>query len=351
MAGLSVAVIGAGGNIGSHVVPHLGRLRDLGFVTLVDPGKYERKNLGGQDIVPEHVGKPKALVQSRRLRHLNPRLRVEHITEAVENVPLGRLRADVILSCLDSRLARQYVNEFAWRLAIPWIDAAVQADGLLARVNSYMPKPENPCLECSWAQDDYSALEQQHPCLGDNDPPPTNAPSMLGAVAAALQVIECQKLLTGNLKQSLVGRQVMIDAAWHKHYVSSSQCNPECRFDHQSWQLEHLECRLEEFTLRDTLRLGSPLSLDGKPFVRRLLCPKCGFSTNRLRLGCSIPRAQRVCRKCERQLVAAGFDVLERLDGSLPPEVLALSLARLGLRQGDVVMVGSAHYEIHCERM
>ncbi|MDX6614340.1 MAG: molybdopterin-synthase adenylyltransferase, partial [Blastocatellia bacterium] len=102
----SVVVIGAGGNIGSHLVPHLGRMPNVARVTLIDRDVYEPPNLLTQDITPRDVGRRKALVQARRLARINPDLRVRAIAEAVERVPLGLLRADVILACLDSRRAR-----------------------------------------------------------------------------------------------------------------------------------------------------------------------------------------------------------------------------------------------------
>src|SRR5439155_23871873 len=130
-------------------------------------------------------------VQARRLRRINPALAVTEIFAAVENVALGLLRGAVLLACLDSRAARRSVNTAVWRLGMPWIDAGVLADGLLARVNVYLPGPDQPCLECAWEERDYEALEQEYPCAGQGVAPATNAPSALGALAASLQALEC----------------------------------------------------------------------------------------------------------------------------------------------------------------
>ena len=121
------------------------------------------------------------------------------ISAAVEAVPLGRLRADAILACVDSRAARQYLNQAARRLGVPLIDAGVQSDGWLARVSVFRSAPDCACLECGWDQTDYDAIEQTYPCHpGGEEPAPTNAPAHLGALAAALQVIELQRLLDGQ---------------------------------------------------------------------------------------------------------------------------------------------------------
>ena len=112
----------------------------------------------------------------------------------VETVPLGRLRADVILACVDSRAARQYLNQAARHLGVPLIDAGVFPDGLLARVSVFLPGAEHACLECTWDQADYDAIEQSYPCQGGvPDAAASGAPAHLGALAAAVQAIECQR--------------------------------------------------------------------------------------------------------------------------------------------------------------
>ena len=70
-----------------------------------------------------------------------------------------------ILAALDSRQARQVVNQAAWRLGVPWIDTGVNAaQGLLARVGVFVPGPDGPCLECGWSARTYDLIEQAHPC-------------------------------------------------------------------------------------------------------------------------------------------------------------------------------------------
>ena len=355
-----VVVVGAGGNIGSHLVPHLGRMPQIGYVTLIDKDVYEDGNLQTQDITPRDVGKRKALVQARKLRRINPGLRVEALADAVERVPLGKLRADVILSCLDSRIARQYVNQFAWRLGVPLIDAGVEAGSSLARVNVYIPGPDNPCLECAWDDRDYEALEQTYPCLGfDSNVAATNAPSSLGALAASLQAIECQKLLSGQMEWAAVNKQVLVDASYHKHYVTSFRRNPNCRFpDHSVWEIQTLDRSPKSLSLEQALKLGSDgvnngasvsFRAEGKPFVKRLVCSNCGYARSMLRLECSLTEAQTTCRRCGRRMVAAGFDLVERLQASAHREVLSRSLGSLGLRPGEIFSVSGANAEYHYE--
>lgn len=356
----SVVVIGAGGNIGSHLVPHLGRMPEVARVTLIDRDVYEPANLLTQDITPRDVGRQKAVVQARRLSCINAALRVTAIPQAVERVPLGRLRADVILACLDSRRARQYVNQAAWRLGAMWIDAGVEAGGLLARVNVYAPGDERPCLECAWDEHDYAALEQSYPCLGFVEQTfQTNAPSSLGALAASLQAIECGKVLSGKLEQLAVSQQVLINAAQHKHYVTTYRRNPDCRFGHETWSIERLCRQPQDVSVRQALELlgqdsvvkgQTGLRVDGDPFVRKLSCAGCGETKELLRLQSRLRPAERTCASCGQMMLAAGRDLSERLEaGALSERVLERSLYSLGFRRGDVFGVGSRAHESHFE--
>jgi molybdopterin/thiamine biosynthesis adenylyltransferase len=358
----SVVVIGCGGNIGSHLVPHLGRIEDVERITLIDRDVYERANLLTQDITPGDVGRRKAVVQARRLSRINPRLRVTAIAEMVERLPLGLLRADVILACLDSKHSRAYVNQAAWRLGVTWIDTGVEAESLLARVNVYVPSDECACLECGWDEQDYLMLEQSYPCMGFVEQTfSTNAPSSLGALAASLQAIECAKVLGGQLEQAAVSQQVLIGARHHKHYVTNYRRNPDCRFyGHETWSIKRLNEGARELTVQRAIKLGKKgmalvngstgLRVEGNPFVRRLTCMKCGQTKRLLRLQSRLRATDERCAHCDQRMVAAGRDLSERLEAaSLGRNVLARSLRSLGFQSGDVFSVGSCEKELHFE--
>ncbi|MDO8473636.1 MAG: ThiF family adenylyltransferase, partial [Dehalococcoidia bacterium] len=130
--GKSVAVVGAGGNIGSHILEHIARMPEVTRVRLIDKDIYERKHLLSQSITPSDVGRAKAIAQPRRLRAIRSDLCIEPIAKGVEELPLGTLHCDAIVACLDSLWSRQVVNAAAWRLGVPWIDGGVNTGHLLA---------------------------------------------------------------------------------------------------------------------------------------------------------------------------------------------------------------------------
>jgi molybdopterin/thiamine biosynthesis adenylyltransferase len=356
-SGKSLVVVGAGGNIGSHVAPHVARMPGVARVTLIDKDVYERKNLVSQSITPRDVGRSKANVQARSLRRINPALIVLVINDAVENVPLGRLRANVLLACLDSRRSRQYVNEAAWHLGVTWIDAGVEAGGLLARVNVYLPGEDNPCLECAWDQRDYDALEQTYPCFdGDTYTFATNAPSSLGALAASLQAIECQKLLRGEFGDGAISKQIVLDALHHKQYLTTFRRNPDCRlFDHEPWKIQPLNVA-DKATLDDLITVmkrpvivagRSRLSVEGKRFVGQATCRGCG-SQRRMGAFLSLANGARTkCVRCGGMMFATADGLAESID--LSATVKSRSLRSMGLRAGDVFSVASDHERVHFE--
>jgi hypothetical protein len=162
-SGATVVLAGCG-NIGSHLAPHLARIPGVGRVVLVDHDEYEDKNLAGQDIRAADSGRPKVEVQAERLRQIRPDLEVIAVAERLEALPLAHFRNALLLGALDSRGARQQLNQIAWRVGSPWIDMAVDGAGLLCRTTVYQPGVDSPCLECGWDEGDYRLLFQTLPC-------------------------------------------------------------------------------------------------------------------------------------------------------------------------------------------
>jgi molybdopterin/thiamine biosynthesis adenylyltransferase len=326
-------------------------------VILIDPDTYESSNLLGQDISALDVGKKKVRVQAKRLKSINSDVEIIPLAEPVENVPLGRLRGKLLLACLDSLPARQVVNRAALRLGIPWIDAGVRSEGLLARVDVYLPGAKRPCMECGWDDKNYSSLDQVLPCSKETAAPPTNAPSSLGALAASLQAIECSKLLADSPYRAEPGSQILVDAAHHNYYFTRFQWNPNCRLaNHRPLAIEMLTKRPSEMVLGEAIGLGglryeqARLKVEGKIFLLGLTCQGCGRRRSFVRLAAGQRPNYVKCRRCKGSMLAGGFDTTERLElASLSSALLDRSLASLGFRAGEVFSVSDGRREKHFE--
>jgi molybdopterin/thiamine biosynthesis adenylyltransferase len=354
-----VVVVGAG-TIGSHVLPHIARIPGVDVITIIDRDRYEAANLATQNIFTLDVGKSKAQVQARRVKSIDGSIDVRPIHAPVEDVPLGWLRADVILACLDSRRARMVVNQAAWRLGVPWIDAGVDASGL-ARVQAFLPALETACLECAWDTRDYELVEQDYPCRGAAGRPATGASAALGALAGSLQALECQKLLSGSREYLLEGRNVLIDVNHHRHYLTRFTRNAACRMpDHAGWRIDRSDADPCATTLADLIAItrsltgsgsGVRMRVAGQEFAMARTCQQCharsaaGYLYRGDRRRSAAP-----CRDCGGSLAVSGFDLHDSVIlEDLPKDARNRSISELGLQAGDVLTFSTSGTERHLE--
>lgn len=225
----TVVLCGAG-NIGSHLAPLLARA-GVSHLLIVDRDMVEEKNLRNQAYRPEDVGRPKADVLAERTRGQYPGVAVEARTANLEELPLGLFAAGVVLGALDSRRARQaLVSDIAWPLGVPVVDGGV-GEGLLGRVQVFVPGPASACLECGWGRDDYRRLAEEYPCTGtETNGPSTVAPAFSGAVVAGLMAAEAVRILSGQAPAE--SQEIAFDLMHRRFLVSRLRRAPRCRFDH-----------------------------------------------------------------------------------------------------------------------
>jgi molybdopterin/thiamine biosynthesis adenylyltransferase len=244
----SVLIAGAG-NIGSHLAPLVARI-GVGRMRIVDRDHVEAKNLATQDFRPPDVGRPKAEVIAERLRNVFPDVEFEGTCADLEDLPLGAAEVDVILGALDSRRARQVlISEIAWPLGVPVVDGGV-GEGLLGRMQVFLPGPERACLECTWGQADYRQLAAEYPCQPGEaaQAPATVSTAFLGSCVASLMASECHRILGGDLPTE--SYEVPFDLGQHhmRHFVLRR--SPRCRFDHE---IVARRCPVEGETVGDLL--------------------------------------------------------------------------------------------------
>lgn len=345
----SVAIIGLGA-IGSALVPLVARMPGVVQIVLIDPDSYDESNLITQAIDGSALGKPKAIVQAARIDVIDPSIQVDAVVDRVENVPLTRLLDCVMASCVDNRLARQTINTRSFRCGQPWIDAAIDAPSLL-RVAVYRPGESSPCLECGWDDRTYELLEQRYPCHGGElSVPATGAPAELGTLAAAFQACELRKLLSAHTnevrgEETPTAAQMLFDTSTYERHLVGFSRNDQCRFDHQTWEIESVEITPEASTLEDLFDAvsadpDSTIGLEGHAFATYVDCLDCG---RRVGVGLSIyARVSNDARSCScgGRLMPTGFfsfEAIRRSDLSL--EILGRGLVRMGLRSGDVITV------------
>jgi molybdopterin/thiamine biosynthesis adenylyltransferase len=231
LSGATAVLVGAG-NIGSHLATFLARA-GLGILRIIDRDTVEAKNVATQDFAIADMGRPKALALAERLQRQFPNQKIAGRVADLEDVPHGAFAVDLLLGAVDSRRARQaLVSEIAWPLGVPVIDGGV-GEGLLGRVQVFVPGAANACLECTWSSADYRLLAAEYPCIPEAQAaaPPTRSPAFAGAVVAGIMAAEAVKLISGGVPTE--SHEVAFDLTHRRFLTTHLRRAAGCRHDHQ----------------------------------------------------------------------------------------------------------------------
>src|SRR5918998_1206222 len=148
----------------------------------------------------EDGGRPKAEVAARRAREINPDIATAALRgDVITDLGLGLFAdVDVVISCLDNREARLWVNRQCWKVGTPWVDAGIQE--IQGVVKVFVP-PDSACYECAMTARDYELLNLRYSCplLRREDILQGKVPTAptIASMMAALEVQEALKLLHG----------------------------------------------------------------------------------------------------------------------------------------------------------
>lgn len=196
-----VMVVGAGA-LGNEVLKNL-TLLNVGHILIVDFDRIEYSNLSRSVLFREKDCEEKALkaaIAAERIKEINSNVKVQYINGDITlDVGLGVFRRmDVIIGCLDNRLARLFLNRFCYKVGKTWIDGAIE--NLTGQVNVY--KPFETCYECSLKEADWKTLKFKLGCadvakrnLSQGRIPTTPISS---SIVAAIQTQEALKVVNEN---------------------------------------------------------------------------------------------------------------------------------------------------------
>lgn len=158
-----VLVAGAGA-LGNEVVKDLA-LFGVGHIYVVDFDKIEISNLTRsilfrEDDALNHAYK--AEIIAKRAKEVNPQIQVVPIVgDLFSDVGFGLYRAvDVIIGCLDSRIARYLLNRMCMRAGKTWIDGGIENMSGNVRVFS----PGVNCYECGLSREEFNQIMLRTGC-------------------------------------------------------------------------------------------------------------------------------------------------------------------------------------------
>lgn len=193
-----VLVAGAGA-LGNEVVKDLA-LFGVGHIYVVDFDRIELSNLTRSVLFREEDANNhsyKAEIVAKRAMEINPQIKVVPIVgNLFSEVGFGLYRSvDVVIGCLDSRIARYQLNRLSMRAGKTWIDGSIE--NMMGVVRVYTPNL--CCYECGLSREEFNHIMLRTGCADV-----VRTQSLAGRIATtpvsasiigAMQVQEAMKII------------------------------------------------------------------------------------------------------------------------------------------------------------
>lgn len=193
-----VLVAGAGA-LGNEVVKDLA-LFGVGYIYVVDFDQIEITNLTRSVLFREEDAynhSYKAEIVAKRAMEINPQIRVIPIVgNLFSEIGLGLYRAvDVVIGCLDSRIARYLLNRLCMRAGKTWIDGSIE--NLTGAVKVYTPGIS--CYECGLSREEFNMIMLRTGCADvvrtQSSAGRVATTPISASIIGAMQVQEAMKIL------------------------------------------------------------------------------------------------------------------------------------------------------------
>ena len=158
-----VLVVGAGA-FGNEVIKNL-TLFGVGTIFVCDFDRIELSNLTRSVLFREkdaYEHSYKAEVAAKRAMEINPQIKVIPIVgNLFSEVGLGIYKdVDVVIGCLDSRIARYLLNRLCMRVGKTWIDGSIENMTGVVKVYS----PGINCYECNLSREEFNNIMLRTGC-------------------------------------------------------------------------------------------------------------------------------------------------------------------------------------------
>ena len=196
-----VLVAGCGA-LGNEVVKNLA-LFGVGHIYVVDFDKIELSNLTRSVLFREEDAYNhayKAEIVAKRASEINPQIEVIPIVgNLFSDVGFGLYRSvDVVIGCLDSRIARYQLNRLCMRAGKSWIDGSIE--NLTGALKEYVPGRN--CYECSLSREEFNHIMLRTGCAdvvrSQTSHGRVATTPISASIVGALQVQEAMKLIHLN---------------------------------------------------------------------------------------------------------------------------------------------------------
>lgn len=178
------------GGIGNYAALSLAQ---EGFknISFLDMDKVEDTNLNRQMLFYDNIGKGKNISLANKLKdafNINPRIFSGKLEDSCEEL-FEKNKYDLILGCFDNNNSRVFLNNYAVKYKIPYIDGATTYK--TGRITSYIPE-KTACIKCKKGLNIEEEVEDNS-C--DNSLPSVISPNM---IIGSTMVGEAINYFSGN---------------------------------------------------------------------------------------------------------------------------------------------------------
>ena len=362
-----VLVAGAGA-LGNEVVKNLA-LFGIGHIFVVDFDRIELSNLTRSVLFREddaYNHAYKAEVVARRAMEINPQIKVTPIVgNLFSEVGFGIYRmVDVVIGCLDSRIARYQLNRLCMRAGKTWIDGSIE--NLTGALRVFTPGIN--CYECGLSREEFNIIMLRTGCadvvrsqasVGRVATTPISA-SIIGAmqVQEAMKVIHLDSYADNSHFKTLEGKMLRYEGMTNRtniyNFASWKKNCPAHEQWHEIIKGEGLSARL---TVRQVLsRLKSLLgaraleiNMRNNKFVDKIISdkPEKEFQVMipESKLDHYISEDKELTKLSYRTLFHKSF--YENIDMDFPYQ--DLSLQQIGFPLFDVLQVSTDKGQFYVE--
>lgn len=240
-----VLVAGAGA-LGNEVVKNLA-LFGVGHIFVVDFDRIELSNLTRSVLFREddaYNHAYKAEVVAKRAMEINPQIKVTPIVgNLFSEVGFGIYRmVDVVIGCLDSRIARYQLNRLCMRAGKTWIDGSIE--NLTGALRVFTPGIN--CYECGLSREEFNIIMLRTGCAdvvrsqasaGRVATTPISA-SIIGAmqVQEAMKVIHLDSDTDNGHFKTLEGKMLRYEGMTNRTSIYSFASWKKNCPAHEQWQ-------------------------------------------------------------------------------------------------------------------
>lgn len=359
-----VLVAGAGA-LGNEVVKNLA-LFGVGHIFIVDFDQIEISNLTRSVLFREEDAYShsfKADIVAKRAMEINPQIKVTPIVGSLfSEVGFGLYRSvDVVIGCLDSRIARYQLNRLCMRAGKTWIDGSIENLTGVARVYA----PGISCYECGLSREEFNQIMLRTGCAdvmrSQSSAGRVATTPISSSIVGAIQVQEAMKVIHSDEEthfQTLEGKMLHYDgmsnttkifrfASWKKNCPAHERWEPVVNAQQLSATMTVKDV-LDK--LRSLLEVKSvEINMCNNKFIDKITSdrPEKEFEVMlpESKLDAYISSDAELRKLSYRTLFHKSF--FENIDDGFPYQ--DLSLQQIGIPPFDVVRVSTEKGEFYVE--